>query len=113
MGAEVNAMSEEALLWSASRALKADSFLIQQRLKPRELGDHVGRFRLFHIRRKVIPGWWNPYNHEYQMLTPGEIKQYHLGPLRRTMPGLARISQMKKFTSEICLHQVGKFYAAD
>ena len=113
VGVEVNAMSEDALLWSASQAPNADSFLIQQRLEPRELGDHVGWFRLFHICREVIPCWWNPYNHEYQMVTPGEIKQYHLGPLRRIMRGLARISQMKKFTSEICLHQDGKFYAVD
>jgi hypothetical protein len=29
------------------------------------------------------------------------------------MRGIARASKMKKFSSEICLHQDGKFYAID
>ena len=29
------------------------------------------------------------------------------------MKGIARVSKMKKFTSEICLHEDGKFYAVD
>ena len=47
------------------------------------------------------------------MVTPGEIKTFHLRPLRRIMRGIAQASRMKKFTSEICLHQDGKFYAVD
>ena len=113
VGVVVDADSEEALLWSAEQAPNADAFLIQKRLEPRDLGNHVAWFRMFHVCREVIPCWWNPETHEYQMVTPGEIKTYHLRPLRRIMRDIARVSRMKKFTSEICLHQDGKFYAVD
>ena len=68
---------------------------------------------MFHICREVIPCWWNPNSHEYQMVTPCEFKTYHLRPLRRIVRGIARASRMKTFTSEICLHQHGNFYAVD
>ena len=113
VGVVVDAVDEKAMLWSAHQAPNADAFLIQKRLQPRELGTHAGWFRMFHICREVIPCWWNPHNHEYQMVTPGEVKLYHLRPLRRIMRAIARISGMKKFTSEICLHQDGQFYAVD
>ena len=113
VGVVVDARSEDALLWSAEQAPNADAFLIQKRLQPRNLGTHVAWFRMFHICREVIPCWWNPVSHDYQMVTPGEIKTYHLRPLRRIMRDIARVSGMKKFTSEICLHEDGKFYAVD
>ena len=113
VGVVVDARSEDALLWSAEQAPNADAFLIQKRLQPRNLGTHVAWFRMFHICREVIPCWWNPVSHDYQMVTPGEIKTYHLRPLRRIMRDIARVSRMKKFTSEICLHEDGKFYAVD
>ena len=113
VGVVVDARSEDALLWSAEQAPNADAFLIQKRLQPRNLGTHVAWFRMFHICREVIPCWWNPISHDYQMVTPGEIKTYHLRPLRRIMRDIARVSRMKKFTSEICLHEDGKFYAVD
>ena len=113
VGVVVDARSEDALLWSAEQAPNADSFLIQKRLQPKNLGTHVAWFRMFHICREVIPCWWNPVSHDYQMVTPGEIKTYHLRPLRRIMRDIARVSRMKKFTSEICLHEDGKFYAVD
>ena len=113
VGVVVDARSEDALLWSAEQAPNADAFLIQKRLQPRNLGTHVAWFRMFHICREVIPCWWNPISHDYQMVTPGEIKTYHLRPLRRIMRDIARVSGMKKFTSEICLHEDGKFYAVD
>ena len=73
----------------------------------------MGWFRLYHICREVIPCWWNPDTHEYQMVSPAQIKRYKLQPLRRIMRKIAQVSRMKKFSSEICLHEDGKFYAVD
>ena len=44
---------------------------------------------------------------------PGPDTKLQAAPLRSIMRGIARISKMKKFTSEICLHQDGNFYAVD
>ena len=113
VGVIVDASPEEDLRKSAELAPNSDSFLIQQRLEPKELGSHFGWFRMFHVCREVIPCWWNPQTHEYELVTPAQQRQYKLAPLRRIMRGIARASKMKKFTSEICLHQDGKFYAID
>ena len=113
VGVEVDANSEEALHWSAEQAPNSDAFLIQKRLRPVNVGNHLGWFRLFHICREVIPCWWNPVTHDYQLVTPAQMSTYKLAPLRKIMRGIAQVSQMKKFTSEICLHEDGNFYAID
>jgi hypothetical protein len=109
----LNGSSEKDLLESAKQAPNSDSFLIQQRLEMKDLGRYKGWFRVFHICRQVIPCWWDPVTNEYQLVTPAQMKRYNLAPLRRIMRGIARISKMKKFSSEICLHKDGKFYAVD
>lgn len=109
----VDAQSEDALRWSAEQTPNSDSFLVQKRLQPKELGSHMGWFRLFHFCREVIPCWWDPATHEYQLVTPAQIRKYKLNPLRRIMRNIARVSRMRKFTSEVCLHEHGNFYAID
>jgi glutathione synthase/RimK-type ligase-like ATP-grasp enzyme len=113
VGVNLNGSSEKDLLESAKQAPNSDSFLIQQRLEMKDLGRYKGWFRVFHICRQVIPCWWDPVTNEYQLVTPAQMKRYNLAPLRRIMRGIARISKMKKFSSEICLHKDGKFYAVD
>ena len=113
VGVIMDATSEYDLKMSHAQAPNSDAFLIQQQLKTKPLGDQMGWFRLYHICREVIPCWWNPETHEYQMVTPAQIKRYKLQPLRRIMRKIARVSQMKKFSSEICLNEDGKFYAVD
>ena len=113
VGVVVDAQSEDALRWSAEQTPNSDSFLVQKRLQPKELGSHMGWFRLFHFCREVIPCWWDPATHEYQLVTPAQIRKYKLNPLRRIMRNIARVSRMRKFTSEVCLHEHGNFYAID
>ena len=113
VGVVVDAESEDALWWCAEQTPNSDSFLIQKRLVPQKVGNHLGWFRMFHICREVIPCWWDPVTHEYQLVTPVQITTHKLAPLRRIMRDIARVSKMKKFTSEICLHEDGNFYAID
>ena len=113
VGVIVDATSEYDLQMSLAQAPKSDAFLIQKQLNMQPLGERMGWFRLYHICREVIPCWWNPETHEYQMVSPAQIKRYHLQPLRRIMRKIAQVSRMKKFSSEICLHEDGKFYAVD
>ena len=113
VGVILNGYSEDDLRKSAEQAPNSDSFLIQRRLQPKDLGGYSGWFRMFHICGEIISCWWNPYSHEYQLVTPQQQRYYKLAPLKRIMKGIARVSKMKKFTSEICLHEDGKFYAID
>ena len=113
VGVILNGHYEEDLLESAAQAPNSDAFLIQKRLEMKRLGSHSGWFRMFYICGEIIPCWWNPTNHEYHLVSPQQVKRYKLAPLARIMRGIARVSKMRKFTSEICLHTDGKFYAVD
>lgn len=113
VGVIMDGQSEDDLRQSAEEAPNSDSFLIQQRLSMKDLGTHQGWFRIYHVCREVIPCWWDPISHEYTLVSPSDVKRYKLEPLRRIMRGIARVSGMKKFSSEICLHEDGKFYAVD
>jgi hypothetical protein len=113
VGVNVNGHYEEDLLECAAQAPNSDAFLIQKRLEMKKLGSHSGWFRMFYICGEIIPCWWNPTNYEYHLVSPQQIKRYKLTPLARIMRSIARVSKMRKFTSEICLHTDGKFYVVD
>lgn len=113
VGVVMDGYSEDQLHQSAAEAPNSDAFLIQQRLSMKQLGSHLGWFRMFHVCGEVIPCWWNPLSHEYHLVTPAQIKRYKLTPLKRIMRSIAQVSKMKKFTSEICLHEDGRFYVVD
>jgi hypothetical protein len=113
VGVIVDGYSEDDLWESATLAPNSDTFLIQKRLRTKRLGNHSSWFRTFHVCGEVILCWWDPLSHEYHLVRPGEVKRYRLHSLQRIVRGIARVSRMKKFSSEICLHQDGKFYAVD
>jgi hypothetical protein len=113
LGIIVDATSKDDVLKSAAAAPKSDSFMIQQRVVPKPLGDHFGWFRVYYICGQVIPCWWDQSAHEYHLVSPGQMRHYRLNPLKRIVRGIARVSRMKKFSSTIVLHEDGQFYAVD
>lgn len=113
LGVSVNARSEEDLRWCAERAPTSDSFLLQEKVKPKRLESHVGWFRVFHVLGEVIPCWWEPPANQYQLLTPLQRRVYKLGSVTRIVRKIARVSRMELFTTEICLNEDGRFLAVD
>ena len=114
VGVNIDGHSEDDLHRSAEQSPHSDSFLIQRLLTSKQLDEsHFGWFRLFHICGEIISCWLNPITHEYQLVTPAEQRFYKLAPLKRIMKGIAKVSKMKKFTSEICIDEDGGFYAVD
>ena len=113
LGVSVNATSEEDLLNCAAKAPNSDSFLIQQRLKPRDLEGHVGWFRIFHVLGEVIPCWWEPPANQYQLVSPLQRRLYKLGALSKIVHDIARVSKMKLFSTEVCFTNEGQFLAVD
>jgi hypothetical protein len=113
VGIVLNATAKSDLLKSAAEAPHSDSFLIQQQVTPKKLGEHFGWFRVYYICGHVIPCWWDQSAHEYHLVTPGQIRHYKLSPLRRISRAIARVSKMKKFSSSICLSEDGHYYAVD
>ena len=112
-GVILDGYSEDDLHKSAEQAPNSDSFLIQRRLKPKQLGDHSGWFRLFHVFGEVIACWWDPQSHEYQLVSPVQQQYFKLGRLKSIERSIGRVSKMKFFTSEICLTEEGQFFVVD
>ena len=112
-GVILDAHSKDDLHQCADLSPDSDAFLLQQRLRMKQLGRHAGWFRTFHIFGDVIACWWDPASHEYHLVRPEQVRRYKLAPLKRMARNIARASKMKKFSSEICLHDDGKFYAVD
>lgn len=112
-GVIVDGDSEEHVQRCAVECPQADTLLVQQRLTLQDLGRHKGWFRLFYVCGTVIACWWDPVSHEYHLVKPSQMEKYNLGPLRAIMQRIAEISNMKKFSSEICLHEDGTLYAVD
>ncbi len=113
LGVNINARTEQDLLKCAEAAPNSDSFLIQRRIKPRELEGHVGWFRVFHVLGEVIPCWWEPPANQYQLLTPLQQRVYRLGPLRKISREIARLSGVEFFSTEICFTTQREFLAVD
>lgn len=113
VGVILDGRSEEDLHRSAQESPNADAFLIQKRLTMKDLGKHKGWFRMFYVCGTVIACWWDPVSHEYDLVNPAQIEEYGLGPLHSIMQGIAAVTKMQKFSSEICLHEDGKLYAVD
>lgn len=113
VGVIIDGQSEEDLRRSMSECPNSDSFLIQKRVTMKQLGQHKGWFRMYYVCGTVIACWWNPISHEYHLVRPSQVKEYKLNPLRRIIRGIAKISQMRKFSAELCLTEDGEFYAVD
>ena len=113
VGVIVDGQSEEDLRRSKAECPNSDSFLLQQRVTMKQLGQHKGWFRMYHICGTVIACWWDPQSHEYHLVRPSQVKEYGLNPLRQIMRAIAKVSQMRKFSSELCLTEDGEFYAVD
>lgn len=113
IGVIVDGTSIDDVLKSAEQAPNSDAFLIQRQLKPKMLGHHAGWFRMFHVIGQIIPCWWDPYSHEYHLVTPSQTRYYKLNALARIMKKIGKVSRMKFFTSEICLDVDGHFYTVD
>ena len=113
VGVVMDGQSEEHIKQSAAESPNSDSYLIQQRVTMKDLGQYKGWFRMYYICGTVIACWWDPVSHEYHLVRPSQVKEYKLNPLRRIMRGIAKTSKMRKFSSEICLTEEGKFIAVD
>jgi hypothetical protein len=112
-GVILDARCEDDLRRSAQEVPYSDTFLIQQKVVPRNLEGRVGWFRAFHVFGEVIVCWWHPQTGNYQLVTPLEVRRFRLEPLADMVREIARISEINFFSTEIALTGEGKFLTID
>jgi len=87
---------------------RGDNFLLQEKVTPLMLNDWPGWFRVYYLFGEIIPCFWHPETGQYRHLTLREMHKYRLLPLARYTSEIARIVNMKFFSTEIALTGQGK-----
>ena len=89
------------------------SFLLQHRITARTIADAPAYFRGYYAFGSVWLAWWNFFNDRYRTVTPAEVEQHGLQPLRDIVERVARLTGMNFFSSEIALADSGEFVLID
>jgi len=87
---------------------RGDNFLLQEKIRPAQLGDMPGWFRVYYLFGEIIPCFWHPETGHYRHVTLREMNKYRLLPLARYVSEIARIVNMNFFSTEIALAGEGK-----
>ncbi|MFC1767262.1 RimK family alpha-L-glutamate ligase [Candidatus Margulisiibacteriota bacterium] len=87
---------------------RGDNFLLQEKIIPEMLGGHMGWFRVYYLFGEIIPCFWNTETGEYRHVSLREMYKFRLLPLARIVSEIARVVNMKFFSSEIAVTGKGK-----
>lgn len=87
---------------------RSDDYLVQRQVPFSTLLDDHGIprpswWRIFYLFGEIIPCWWSPENGDYRLMSLHDLWTHDLLPLARLAAGIARISGMDFFSTEICL----------
>ena len=111
-GVLLDAQSEADLARSVS-IWPDRTYLLQRRIVPRLINGAPAYFRVFYAFGSVWFCWWNCYTDRYSILTPEQMEQNSLNPLREIVCRLADLTTMHFFSSEIALTEAGEFVLID
>ena len=111
-GVIMDATGEDDLARSAA-AWPDTHYLLQRRIVPGELNGAPSYFRVYFVFGTVWCSWWNCYTDHYRLVTPGEMEEFKLEPLREIIRQMAALTGMKFFSSEIARTQGGEFIVID
>lgn len=92
---------------------KNDTYLLQETVQPKMLGNGIAWFRTFYAFGEIILCWWDHRTHIYRVFTKEEERKYKLQKLRSIMTTAHKICRLDFFSSEIALNTNGKFIAVD
>ena len=111
-GVILDATGEADLIRSAA-AWPDKHYLLQRRIVPGELNDAPAYFRVYFAFGTVWCSWWNCYTDRYRLVTPMEMEEFKLEPLREIIRQIAALTGMNFFSSEIAQTQPGEFVVID
>ena len=111
-GVVLDASSEKDLLRSVA-AWPDSHYLLQRRIRPRDIKGNPAYFRVYFVFGSVWCSWWNCYTDKYRMVTPQEAADLNLKPLEQIVRQIAAVCQMNYFSSEITQADNGEFFVID
>ena len=105
--------TEPADLAQSVAAWPDEAYLLQRRVAPRLIGGEPAYFRVYFVFGTIWCCWWNCFTDRYRSLSPEEEKTLELAPLRTIVAGVAALTGMQFFSSEIALTEAGEFVLID
>ncbi len=111
-GVILDATNEGDLARSAA-AWPDTHYLLQRRVTPTLLDTDPGYFRVYYVFGRVWCCWWNCYTDHYRLVSAAEEERWKLGPLRDLAAGLAALTGMQFFSSEVALTDAGEWVLID
>jgi len=88
-------------------------FLIQEKILPINLGNRPAWFRVIYCFEKIIPCWWHPVTHVYDVLTVKQICALGLDDIWYTTKSISQICKLDFFSAEVILKNNKKFIVVD
>jgi len=108
----VNATSvEEIIQWQ--NQYRDFIFLVQKQIMPVTLDKNPAWFRIFYIFGQIIPCWWHPSTHIYEIVTKDEISKFGLKQLFTLTKKIVKIYKLGFFSTEIALEKNRRFVVVD
>jgi len=112
LGVIENALGpEDALL--ARLSYPRDKYLLQEKIVPEEKGDKRFWFRGFYVLGEVHVTWWDDRTHVYSEFRPEDEWVCPLEPLTAVVRGIAAISGLRFFSTEIVRDIRGRLLSVD
>lgn len=105
--------TDESHLSRSVTAWPNPSYLLQNKIVPRNLPGGPAYWRVFYVFGTVWICWWNCFTDQYRLATPAEWIEFRLQELERLIRRVAELSQMNFFSSEIAEVERGEFVLID
>lgn len=111
-GVILDALDETHLTRSVS-AWPNPSYLVQQKIVPRNLPERPAYWRVFYCFGSVWATWWNCFTDSYAIITPAEHEQFGVPAIEEIVRRIASLTRMNFFSSEIAQVESGEFVLID
>jgi hypothetical protein len=112
MGVLVNAHTVEDIYHWRSR-YRDFIFLLQRQVNPCLMGERTAWFRVYYVLGRIIPSWWDPLTHVYNVVTKDDIRDFKLKPLFDLTGRIAAIYKLGFFSTEIAVEKRRRFFVVD
>lgn len=103
----------EADLLRSIQAGPDPCYLLQQKVIPRLIGGEPAYFRVYHVFGSLYSCWWNCFTDRYRVVTREEAALHGLGRLEAIVAGVAKLTGMSFFSSEIAVTPEDRFVLID
>jgi len=88
-------------------------YIAQEKILPKSLENKPAWFRVLYCCGKVIPCWWHPKTHMYDILTVKQVYALELYDMWHTTRRISQVCKLDFFSAELAMKNDEKFLVVD